>query len=161
MGKHRKRRHARRHSLYTKCSRWHRSKQQQQVVTQNIHNRSNTIAIKVHYITRKKIILKPCETNQSVSNALAKYRVSPLIWNRDILLLSSSSSSCRRYLACNTGSSTVSNRWTNARRAARVGRRRWNAQRSEPVSVARLTIYYYVFTTALHVKPVFGGVDCR
>jgi len=97
--------------------------------------------------TRKIIILKSCETNQSVSNASAKYRVS------------SSSSSCCRYFAWNTyrlamvrtqsmqspllvvrRSSTVSNRWTNARRAARVGRRRWNAERSEPVSAARLTI---------------------
>jgi len=37
-------------------------------------------------------------------------------------------------------SSTVSNRWTNARRGARVSRRRWNAERSEPVSAARLMI---------------------
>lgn len=103
-------------------------------------------------------MFKSCETNQSVSNASAKYRVLPPIWNRDIIILSSSSSCCR-YFACNTyrlamvrtqsmqspllvvrRSSTVSNRWTNARRAARVGRRRWNAERSEPVSAARLTI---------------------
>lgn len=40
-------------------------------------------------------------------------------------------------------SSTVSNRWTNARRGARVGRRRWNAERSEPVSVAWLIFCVY------------------
>ncbi|CAI6351671.1 unnamed protein product [Macrosiphum euphorbiae] len=46
-------------------------------------------------------MFKSCETNQSVSNASAKYRVSPPIWNRDIIILSSSSSCCR-YFACNT-----------------------------------------------------------
>lgn len=40
-------------------------------------------------------------------------------------------------------SSTVSNRWTNARRGARVGRRRWNAERSEPVSAACLIFCVY------------------
>jgi len=104
------------------------------------------------YITRGGNLIKKCETNQFVSNAWVKYRVPPPIWNRDNILFRR-----RSYFACNTNrmatvrtqsmqspllavrrSSTVSNRWTNARRGARVGRRRWNAERSEPVSAACL-----------------------
>jgi len=71
-------------------------------IVQCVHDDDN-IVFKSQYITGKKIILKSCETNQSVSNASAKYRVSPPIL---VLLF------CRRRRRCRSRVSRTGWRWS-------------------------------------------------